>query len=180
MSGASQSYANNGSHGSYRWLTASNHDLDSLIGRCPTAFLECYVAVTSYDSGIYSLDDAEKTAGWETRGSIAYSPMIRSPEMLPARGGYDEWYLFGSPIDLGRLSERRNIFESPLRSRVVEVFVNFGQGLRLDTPNDALTGLFWRQLEGIRPELYVADNASFLICVSANEDLFAKISQSLA
>ena len=76
-----------GSQDAYQWLTTTAHDFDSLLTLCPTAVLGKYVAVTSFDSGSLSLSDEEKAAGWESRNGIAYSPLIRSVETLPDRGG---------------------------------------------------------------------------------------------
>jgi hypothetical protein len=92
-------------HGEYEWLTTTSHDFDSFLTLCPTAVLGKYVAVTSFDSGSLSLSDEEKAAGWESRRGIAYSPLIQSAGTLPERGGFDEWYVFGTPVDLGEKDE---------------------------------------------------------------------------
>ncbi|HEY2168149.1 MAG TPA: hypothetical protein VGJ30_00875, partial [Candidatus Angelobacter sp.] len=124
------------------------------------------MAVTSFDSGSLSLSDEKKAAGWESRKGIAYSPLIRSVGTLPERGGFDEWYVFGTPIDLGEKG-RGNVFESSLSAGQVEVFVNFAEGFDLHQPND-LVPLFWRQLEWIRPESYIADTHLLLTFMSTN------------
>ena len=168
-----------GTHGAYHWLTTSEHDLDDLLTLCPTVVLGRYLAATSFDSGSLTLDDAEKLAGWETRGGIAYSTCVLSVETLSARGGYDEWYVFGSPMDLGRLS-RGNVFESPLLPGQVEVFVNFSDGFDLRrTDAGDLADLFWRQLEWICPQSYIADGGSFMTFVSSDESLFAGVRRAL-
>jgi hypothetical protein len=64
-----------------------------------------YAAVTSFDSGSLDLSDGEKAAGWESRKGIAYSPLIQSVATLPARGGFDEWYVFETPVDLAKRAE---------------------------------------------------------------------------
>jgi hypothetical protein len=138
-----------------------------------------YLAVTSFDSGYLSLNDAEKAAGWESRGNIAYSPRIQSVETLPVRGGYDEWYLFGAPVDFGQVGIG-NVFEAPLLPGQVEVFVNFGDGFGLHRPEEqSLAILFWRQLEWIRPESYIADGDHFLTFVSSDASLFAAVRHAL-
>jgi hypothetical protein len=168
---------NAGSHDAYQWLTTTEHDFDSLLTLCPSPVLGKYVAVTSFDSGSLSLSDEEKAAGWESRQGIAYSPLIRSVETLPERGGFDEWYVFGTPVDLGEKG-RGNVFEAPLSAGQVEVFVNFGEGFDLHQPND-LVPLFWRQLEWIRPESYIADTHHLLTFVSTNRNAFEDIRQAL-
>ena len=51
-----------GSHGTYRWLTTAEHELNTLLRRCPKAVIGKYVAVTLLDSGPMALADAEKWA----------------------------------------------------------------------------------------------------------------------
>jgi hypothetical protein len=137
-----------------------------------------YVAVTSFDSGSLDLDDKEKAAGWESRKGIAYSPRIQSVGTLPERGGFDEWYVFATAVDLGEKG-RGNIFEAPLSPGQVEVLVNFAEGFDLHQPNE-LVPLFWRQLEWIRPESYIADTHHLLTFVSTNRNIFAAALHALS
>lgn len=178
MLNSQPSSVKSGSHDAYQWLTTNAHDFDSLLTFCPAAVLEKYVAVTSFDSGSLSLSDGEKAAGWESRKGIAYSPLIRSVTTLPERGGFDEWYVFGTPVDLGEKG-RGNVFEAPLSAGQVEVFVNFAEGFDLHQLND-LVPLFWRQLEWIRPESYIADTHHLLTFVSTNRNVFAAVRQALS
>jgi hypothetical protein len=166
-----------GSHDAYQWLTTTAHDFDSLLTLCPTTVLEKYVAVTSFDSGSLSLTDEDRAASWESRKGIAYSPLIRSVGILPERGGFDEWYVFGTPTDLGEKG-RGNVFEAPLSAGQVEVFVNFAEGFDLDQPNN-LVPLFWCQLKWIRPESYIADTHHLLTFVSTNRNVFDAVRQAL-
>jgi hypothetical protein len=139
-----------GSHGDYQWLV-TEHKLDDLLRICPAVVLGKYVAVTSWDSGSLKLNDEEKSVGWESRKGIAYSVRIQSIEALPTRGGYDEWYLFGAPVDLGGLG-RGNVFEAPLSPGQVWAFVNYADGFGLHNPSvHGLVDLFWRQLVGSFP-----------------------------
>jgi len=162
----------------YQWLTTTEHDLDTLLTLCPTTVLGKYVAVTSCDSGSLSLSDEEKAAGWESRKGIAYSPAIRSLETLPARAGFDEWYVFGNPVDLGERGQG-SVFEAPLLAGQVEVFVNFSEAFNLHLPND-LVPLFWRQLAWMRPESYISDTHRLLTFVSSNREIFEVVRQALA
>ena len=169
---------NSGARGEHQWLTTSEYDLDGLLTLCPAVTFGKYLAVTSFDSGPLSLNELEKKRGWYSRGEIAYSPQIQSLEVLPPRGGFDEWYVFEQSVDLGHLGDRANIFEAPLTPGQVETFVNFCDGCALHRPND-LTDLFWRQLEWIRPESYVADGDNLLTFVTTNENLFSLVSKAL-
>jgi len=177
MLGSQPISVNVGSHGDYLWLTTTEHDFDSLLSLCPTAVLGKYVAITCFDSGTLDLSDKEKAAGWESRNGIAYSPLIESVRRLPDRGGFDEWYVFTTPIDLGRRG-RGNPFEAPLLPGQVEVLVNFAEGFDLHQSSH-LADLFWRQLEWIHPESYIADTHHLLTFVSASSSVFAAVRNAL-
>ncbi len=82
-----------GSEGLYEWLV-TDQQFD-LLQVCPEVVLEKYVAITSIDSGRLVPTDEETAAGWETRGTIAYSPKIQNIKGLP-RDGWDEWYIWSS------------------------------------------------------------------------------------
>jgi hypothetical protein len=173
-----QPAVNAGSHGAYEWLTTISHNFSSLLTLCPTPVLGKYVAVTSFDSGSLALNEAEKATGWQARNGIAYSPLIESIEILPDPCEFDEWYVFGTPVDLGKKGHG-NIFEAQLSEGQVEVFVNLAEGFDLYRPND-LVPLFWRQLEWIRPESYIADTHHLLTFVSSNRNVFAAVHQALS
>ena len=175
-----------GSNGAYRWLTTGQHDLDTLRRQCPQALVGKYLAVTSLDSGPMVLTDEEKRSGWSSRNEIAYSPPIQSAqdvriERMP--GGvciaFNEWYVFNSPRDLGGLWHG-NVFEAPMAPGLVCTFVNFASGFALHDPGMAnLVSLFWKQLDWIQPESYIADGDVFLTFVSRNEDVFARVRNAL-
>ena len=170
-----------GSHGAYLWLTTGNHDLDSLLRECPQTCRGKYIAVTSQDSGPLSPTEEERRAGWQTRNEIAYSPKIQLAERLPHGecGGFDEWYVFESPFDLGQIWHG-NVFEAPLTSGQVSTFVNF-LGFALHKPEEeALATLFWKQLDWIQPESYISDGDLFLTFVTRDTDLFADVRQALS
>jgi hypothetical protein len=155
---------------SYQWLvTDGKFDLLEL---CPEIVLGKYVAVTSIDSGQLVPTDKEIAAGWQTRGKIAYSARIENAEELP-REGWDEWYIFTTPTDLGTSHLAENIFEVPQEQGHLSVVVNYG--FALHPPDRAkLADLFWPQMARIHPESYVADN-DFLTFVTMNEALFARV-----
>jgi hypothetical protein len=169
-----------GSRGAYFWLTALHHDMSWLFHICPQLLLGKYIAVTSFDSGSLILTDEEKRAGWENRNEIAYSPLIESIQGLPESkcAGFDEWYIFESSSDLGQLSDA-NVFEAPLAPGQVFTFVNF-LGFALHNPEvKELVGLFWRQIDWIQPESYIADGEAFLTVVSRDKNLFNAVRQAL-
>jgi hypothetical protein len=167
-----------GSHGPYLWLTTEQHDLHTLLQRCPQALVGKYIAVTSLDSGPLVLDDEEKLAGWQSRNQIAYSPEIQSAEGLRGVcGGFDEWYVGESPFDLGQL-RHDNVFENPMAPGQVSTFVNYCLALH-KTEMQSLIDLLWKQLDWMQPESYIADADQFLTFASRNKELFASVRQAL-
>jgi hypothetical protein len=159
-----------GSMGPYEWLvTDENFDLLQL---CPEVVLGKYVAVTSIDSGEFVLTEKETATGWHSRGKIAYSPKIQHAHDLP-REGWDEWYIFNDPADLGKSHIQENVFEVPRGQGELSVFVNYCFALHQPTM-DSLVTLFWQQMEWVRPESYVADS-DYLNFVSTNKALFATV-----
>jgi len=159
-----------GSQGLYEWLV-TDQQFD-LLQVCPEIVLGKYVAITSIDSGPLVLADKETVAGWQSRGRIAYSPKIRNVEGLP-RAGWDEWYIFDNPTDLGTSHLEENVFEVPQEQGHVSVFVNYCFALHQPEMKDLAT-LFWQQIARICPESYVADN-DYLNFVSMDKTLFASV-----
>lgn len=164
-----------GSQGRYQWLV-TDENLDLLLKLCPEIVLGKYVAVTSIDSGQLLPTDKETSAGWQSRSKIAYSPKVENAEDLP-REGWDEWYIFTTPTDLGTSHLAENIFEVPQDQGHLSVLVNYG--FALHPPERAeLSDLFWQQMTRIHAESYVADN-DFLTFVTMHEALFARIRDAL-
>jgi hypothetical protein len=139
---------------------------------CPEVVLGKYVAITSINSSPLVPTDKETAAGWQSRGKIAYSPKVQSVEVLP-RAGWDEWYIFDNPTDLGTSHLGENVFEMPQERGHVSVFVNYCLALHRPEMEDLAT-LFWQQIAWIRPESYVADN-DYLNFVSMNKTLFGSV-----
>jgi hypothetical protein len=175
-----------GSHSQYDWLTTEDHDeLADLMRLCPETVLGKYLAVTAIDGAALEVTEDEKAAGWETRKDIAYSPRISSVSGLPHENrhgwctGFDEWYLFDTPVNLGERSKGGNIFDSTFEPGRVEIFVGF-LGFDFHTSvMKAITDLFWKQMAWIQPESYIADGNLSLRFVSRNEDLFAVVHDAL-
>jgi hypothetical protein len=105
-------------------------------------------------------------------GQTAYSPKIERVESLP-RDGWDEWYIFGSPTDLGTSHLAENIFEVPQERGHVSVLVNYCFALHRPD-NEVLATLFWEQIKWIRPESYMADS-DYLNFVTTDKTLFARV-----
>ena len=163
-----------GSQDSYDWLV-TDEDFD-LLELCPEIVLGKYVAVTSIDSGHLTPTDKEMATGWQSRANIAYSPKIENAQDVPFEG-WDEWYIFNTPTDLGTSHLAENIFEVPHEQGHLSVLVNYG--FALYPPERAnLADLFWPQLARIGPESYVANN-DFLTFVSINKALFARVRDAL-
>jgi hypothetical protein len=160
-----------GSQGDYEWLV-TDEDFD-LLGVCPEIVLGKYVAVTSIDSAALTPTDNETAAGWQSRAEIAYSPKIQKVEDLP-REGWDEWYIFNAPTDLGTSRLAENIFEVPHEQGHLSVLVNYGFALHPPDRAKHLADLFWPQMARIRPESYVADN-DYITFVSMNKALFGAV-----
>ena len=140
---------------------------------CPEIVLGKYVAVTSIDSGQLLPTDKEAAAGWQSRANIAYSPKIENAEDLP-REGWDEWYIFNTPTDLGTSHLAENIFEVPQEQGHLSVLVNYGFALYPPERAGHLAELFWPQLTRVSPESYVANN-DYLTFVTMNQVLFARV-----
>jgi hypothetical protein len=159
-----------GSQGVYEWLVTDERF--DLLQLCPEIVLGKHVAVTSIDSGQLMPTDKETAAGRHSHEKIAYSPKIQHAEELP-REGWDEWYIFNDPTDLGTSHLQENIFEVPRGRGHLSVFVNYCFALH-QPEMESIASLFWQQMDWVRPESYVADN-DYLNFVSMNKTLFASV-----
>lgn len=169
-----------GLHDDYAWLV-SDATLGELLDVCPEFVMKKYVAITSFDSGPLSLNDVEFSSGWETRGGIAYSPVVENTRILPYDNCFDEWYVFEKPTDLGsRSPQESNVFEASLDPGEVHPFVNFSYSFSLHRPESAtLTELFWKQMDWIRPYAFIADGEQLTV-VSCDKELLAQAREGLA
>jgi hypothetical protein len=159
-----------GSQGVYQWLVTDERF--DLLQLCPEVVLGKYVAVTSIDSSELVPTDNETVAGWQSHEKIAYSPKIQHAKELP-REGWDEWYIFNDPTDLGTSHLQENIFEVPRERGHLSVFVNYCFALH-QPEMESIAILFWQQMHWVRPESYVADN-DYLNFVSMNKALFTGV-----
>jgi hypothetical protein len=156
----------------YEWLE-TDHDLRTLLDLCPAIVASRYLAITSIDSGQFAPSEVDLSRGWKQIGGIAYSPLIRSVEDLPRNcccDLFDEWYLFETPPALGKLCYD-NIFTTELASPNVFAFVNFYFRPSLLTMRE-LSEFFWKQINWMQPETYVANGADCLVFATGNRHLF--------
>jgi len=164
-----------GSQGLYQWLVTDKQF--DLLQLCPEVVLGKYVAVTSIDSGALVPTQKEIVSGWRSQKKIAYSPRVEAVHDFP-RAGWDEWYIFNDPTDLGESHLGGNIFELPQGRGHLSVFVNYGFAPHPPERSAGLAELFWQQMEWIQPESYVADN-DYLTLVTSNNTLFTHVHESI-
>jgi hypothetical protein len=173
-----------GTHGDYFWLASEDHDLYDLMRRFPQTVLDKYLAITAINGGVLEVADAD-LAGWETRQGVAYSPRITSVAGLPhehrpawADAGFDEWYVFNTPTDLGERCTT-NVFEAQFQPGRVWSFVGFlGWAVHKPT-HQAITDLFWKQMEWIQPESFIADGQPFLTFATRDKNLYVAVQNVL-
>jgi hypothetical protein len=166
-----------GQHGEYQWLT-TEYEVDGLARLCPKIVMGKYLAVTSFDSGSLPLSDEEKANGWQSRNGIAYSPRIEAIGSLPPTDGFDEWYVFESPTNLGALCHT-NPFDPRPGPGQLHAYVNFYLVLH-DSETDAVRDLFWEQMNWINPESFLGESAPYLSFASENKDIFSAVLESLS
>jgi hypothetical protein len=166
----------------YRWYQAADLCLGDVLAKVPGLVLDRFVVVTSFDSGALRLTESERGRGWRTVGSMAISPRIKDLSTLP-HDEYDEWYVYEDPPILGAPEVFVNYGGFSLRQpelQVEQVDATWDQSSsrqRLDWLR-AAQDRFWRQIDELRPETYLADGDT-LICVTRSaEDLFAKPGQA--
>lgn len=158
-----------GAHDSYEWLV-TEHALEDVLSICPDLVVGKYLAITAADSGPLVPNSEQVAGGWMNAGGIAYSPKITSLKDLQPEG-WDEWFVFENKVNLGRIADGSNIFESPIKQEEVRRFVNYNLGLHRAEINSLAT-LFWKQIETIQPQVYIADSDYHLSIVSSDRALF--------
>ena len=176
-----------GTRGVYRWLTTTEDYMGTVVRSCPDVLVGRYLAVTSRDSGVPTLTEEQRAAGWSLRGGIASSPRLDSVNELQFQRdtldgpGYDEWYVFDAPSDLGEVITG-NPFEEPLKPGGLMAFVNW-PAFVLHDPNPAeqvIVEMFWEQIGWVQPDSYIADGRDCLTFVSRNANLFESVRERLS
>ena len=173
-----------GSHGEYRWLSSAVHSLHTIVTCCPQVFLGRWLAVVSTDSGDPKWWAAQ-LEGWKCRGGIAYSPRLTKLDGIVHQtdgydnAGFDEWYVFDEPRDLGRVIGDENPYTeegAPSAGRILG-FVNRYYSVRYEDNSHA--AMFGEQVERLKPESYIADGADEITFVSRDAELFSKVLMSI-
>jgi hypothetical protein len=169
-----------GERGRYRWVTSDHHSLDDIVTECPQVLLGRHLAVTTTDSGS-PYWWVQKLSGWECRGRVGYSPRLVSTDGLTYQihgkenAGFDEWYTFENPCDLGDVIANENPWSEESRDRPGRIIALVNYGFSPDLPDDALSSEFWTQIERFNPESYISDGAECVTLVSRNLDLFRSV-----
>jgi hypothetical protein len=65
-----------GWHADYQWMTSENHCIGDIVQLRPSLITGRYLAITSTDSGDPKWR-AEKLPGWNGKGGMAYSPLLK-------------------------------------------------------------------------------------------------------
>jgi len=179
-----------GSRGEYHWLTSIEQYMGDFVLLCSDAILGRYLVVTSIDSGSPWLTEAQRAVGWQVRSGMAYSQRVSSVEELFYQRdgtdcpGFDEWYVFDTPPQhLGEIL-CGNPFAEGSQPQPGRVLVMVGWGafvLHNDDPAlQTINEMFWRQLDWIRPEVYLSDGAKNLTFVCRDLQLFESVHARLA
>jgi hypothetical protein len=178
-----------GSHPPFRWLTSTAQYMENIVHLCPEMLVERHLVVTSIDSGDPWLTEKQKAAGWELRSGLVYSPRLATTDDLFFQRdglgypGFDEWYLFDAvAADLGE-AIKGNPFEqahTPRPGRLM-VFVGYPSLALHDPPEskNVIVEMFWRQLEWVKPESFIADGRDCLTFVTRNTGLFDTVHEHL-
>jgi hypothetical protein len=178
-----------GTHSEYFWIASGSNDYSgTLVGLCPEIFIGRYMVVTAVDSGTPRLAERQKIAGWVEQNGIVYSPaLITVDDIFFQRDGqdapgFDEWYLFPKPTDLGAPQDG-NPFEeatapSPGRPMVF-VGTPCAAVYNSDPVCEPLRRMFWAQMDWIQPESYIADGSDRLTFMTRNRELFELVLDKL-
>lgn len=161
-----------GSHGPFRWIESSSHQLKEVLHLCPELVLHRHLVITAFDSGKMERIAGDSLRHWRV-GSALYLPPAESIQELPQEV-FSEWYTFSAPPPEQKL----------------ESFVNYGwfslgpslggsgqPGTRWDLKR--LQRIFWQQLESILPESYLAGGSSRMIFATQDQVSFTAVLHGL-
>lgn len=166
-----------GTHGAYSWFQLNNDYLSSLIFGVQELVVGKYVAIVAYDGEPYRLRSDEIKAGWQQSNSVALSPVVQRPLELPVNQ-FDEWYIFPrltpfmikeSFINYGGFSLSDKKIDNPFLSKAYQKKLN-----EHSVTGSAKEERFWKQLELVEPETYIAETDK-LIIVTSNQDLVKRL-----
>lgn len=174
-----------GSKGPFYWLTGKRTDLRTLVSACPEIVLGKYVLVTAYHSWRFLPTVDEIAAGWRIVGAVAVSPIVEDVTSLPAEGRV-EWYVSSTA-------------DTPRRPAMFVNCIGFRLDWPMATPDESargitwdwhdaeaemqwragLIGQFWRQLNRLGAESYLADG-DHLNFATRDSVLFDRVRSYLA
>jgi len=162
-----------GTHGVYTWFQVKNNYLTTLIDSIPELVVGKYVAIASYEGEHYKLRSGEIKSGWQQINDIALSPVVKQAGDLP-NNQFDEWYIFSklipfiikeSFINYGGFSLSKRKMDNPFLPAAYKK-----QLTENSTLADDRESRFWKQIELVEPETYIAENEK-LIVVTRNQEL---------
>lgn len=150
-----------GQRNGYGWVEWEwrSQFLSGLLSAFPQLVVKRYLVNTSFDSGPLSVSPEKISRGWRKHSKLALSPLIGDISEVPLCH-YSEWYVFPSPVTFDDYKD----------------FINYG-GFSLELPDfSELQEGFWRQLERLAPESFLAEGDN-LICVTKDADLFRQLAE---
>src|SRR5207249_1126187 len=131
--------------------------LGALLEDYPQLVEGRYVVIASIDSGSYVPSEADRTRGWRSVGTLAFSPKVQTWRDLPT-DMYDEWYVFDDAIVVD----------------AIDASVNFQGFSPIDYEWTEKLDRFWEQVLKLRP-LHVLGDGEFLYFVTRDANLFSEI-----
>jgi hypothetical protein len=158
---------NRGCRGEYHWLETWGYPLAvrQVVREIPEIVLGKQVVVTVSDSGLPELTEEEAGLGWTMQQQYAVSPVVGDVRILPSTDIYDEWYVFNVVPALGTM----------------RVFVTNAYTFFLSEKRAAMTNSiilheeFWKHLEILHPDSYLACNENAFMYVCRDAELFGQV-----
>lgn len=158
---------NSGFRQGYSWLETWGYPLAvrQVVRESPEVVLGKRVVVTASDSGPLELTEVETRLGWTMQQQYAVSPVVEDIKILPSTDIYDEWYVFDIVPALGTL----------------KVFVTNPYTFFLSEKRAAMTNSkisyddFWKHLEVLHPDSYLACNENAFMYVCRDSELFGRV-----
>jgi hypothetical protein len=178
-----------GTHGEYSWLASTEHYMVDLVRLCPDIVVGRYLVVTEIDSGTPWLTETQQARKWRLQGGMAYSPRIATVEELFYQRdgldtpGFDEWYVFDAPRELGEiLLGNPSLPENAPKPGRLLTFVGWLSFMpdSSDPGSHSPSEMFWRQMEWIRPDVYVSDGDKALNLVCRSRELLDSVCERLS
>lgn len=174
----------NGVESRWGWL---NSDADVSVGDLLRAFPSIvrgrYLAISSWDSGAFRVEEVLRQPGWHAKHEVAYSPLIAHDNDHNVGLPNEEWptfcelYASLEPLDLGMPPQ--NEFEQfdPNRGHYIE-FVNF-LAFDLTERDGYLASLFWKQMDWIQPESYLAESNDWIAIAHIDREVLSRVREWL-